>query len=154
MENRLDNRANDYFNRTELRNADYFNRSQLDLANTKNVLEKQAFKHYDDLKVRGIEQTSRIELQMARVESNLEKEAIRNTASIQLEALRNRADLLSKIDECCCEVKREVAKSGNEVINTVRITDTERLRDRLREVENLNLALEFRRGRGRNIDPI
>jgi hypothetical protein len=78
----------------------------------------------------------------------LELQAANNFGAIQLEAMRNRTDILQKLEECCCEVKERVSTSEANVKDLIKTVDAERLRDALKTAETKNLIFEFGRGGG------
>jgi hypothetical protein len=128
---------------SQLQGSENYSRLQLELCKMDNNLGKDILKTSADAKFQSIDNLRQTQLDSAklegtvsrqheqvlnnlcRMESKLELQAEKNTASIQLEALRNRSDILCKIDTCCCELKSEIKNS-----------DCDRLRDR-------NLILEF-----------
>lgn len=135
---------------TQLHASDNFSRLQLELCKLDNNLGKDIIKTSADAKFQSADYFRQTQLENAklkgtvskqheqvlnnlcRMESKLELQAEKNTAAIQLEALRNRSDILCKIDKCCCEIKGEIKNS-----------DSDKLRDR-------NLLLEFENIRQRN----
>jgi hypothetical protein len=130
---------------SQLQGSENYSRLQLELCKMDNNLGKDILKTSADAKYQSIDNLRQTQLDsiklectvskqheqvlnnICRMESKLELQAEKNTASIQLEALRNRSDILCKIDTCCCELKSELKNS-----------DCDRLRDR-------NLILEFER---------
>ena len=88
---------------------------------------------------------------MSKLQSKLELQAAQNTAAIQLEALRNRSDILCEIKECCCELKSEIYKSSDSVKEVVVSNENARLREQLQEAATRNLIFESsRRSRSRS----
>jgi hypothetical protein len=76
----------------------------------------------------------------------LELQASNNTAAIQLEALRNRTDIISKIDNCCCELKDKISNSECAIKESIAITEANRLREELQAANMRNLIAEARYG--------
>ena len=62
--------------------------------------------------------------------------------------MRNRTDILNKLEECCCEVKERVATSESNIKDLIKTVDAERLRDALKTAETKNLILEFGKTHG------
>lgn len=73
----------------------------------------------------------------------LELQAANNFAAVQLEAMRNRTDILNKLEQCCCEMKDKMTMSEANIKDLIKSTDAERLRDALKTAETKNLILEF-----------
>jgi hypothetical protein len=134
---------------SQLQGSENYARLQLELCKLDNNLGKDILKTSADAKFQSADNLRQTQLDSAkfegtvarqheqvlnnlcRMESKLELQAEKNTASIQLEALRNRSDILCKVEQCCCELKSEIKSADNE-----------RLRDR-------NLLLEFENSRQR-----
>lgn len=134
---------------SQLQGSENYARLQLELCKLDNNLGKDILKTSADAKFQSADNLRQTQLDTAklegtvskqheqvlnnlfRMESKLELQAEKNTASIQLEALRNRSDILCKVDQCCCELKSEIKSA-----------DCDRLRDR-------NLLLEFENSRQR-----
>jgi hypothetical protein len=75
--------------------------------------------------------------------SKLELQAATNTAAIQLEALKNKTEIMQKFAECCCELKERITTSESSIKELVKSLDTERIRDALKAAETKNLILEL-----------
>lgn len=134
---------------SQLQGSENYARLQLELCKLDNNLGKDILKTSADAKFQSADNLRQTQLDTAklegtvskqheqvlnnlfRMESKLELQAEKNTASIQLEALRNRSDILCKVEQCCCELKSEIKNA-----------DCDRLRDR-------NLLLEFENSRQR-----
>lgn len=78
----------------------------------------------------------------------LELQAANNFGAIQLEAMRNRTDILQKLEECCCEMKDKMTMSEANIKDLIKSVDAERLRDALKAAETKNIILEFGRTNG------
>lgn len=76
---------------------------------------------------------------------DLEKETLKGFAATQLEALKNKCEIESKIAECCDEQKREAEKTRE----LIRAERTRELEDRLRDCK---VELEISRLRHRHDD--
>lgn len=86
----------------------------------------------DSIILQGATNTAKLDKHLAK----LELQAATNTSAIQMEALRNKCEVVDKIEECCCELKQKIDGSDNA-----------RLRDALNEATTRNALLEVRRGR-------
>ena len=109
--------------------GDYFAKSQQDLVKVENSIGRQA----DSLHNQSMLKLSQLELQAAN-----------NTAYIQLEAAKNKADLSKQLSDCCCEFKDRVAHSEASIKDLVQTVDTSRLRDAVQLAETRNLVLQTR----------
>lgn len=128
---------------SQLQGSENYSKLQLELCKLDNNLGKDILKTAADAKYQAADifrqtqvdsakfegtvarQHEQVLNNLCRMEAKLEFQAEKNTSAIQLEALRNRSDILCEIKECCCELKREIKNS-----------DYEKLRDK-------NLVLEF-----------
>lgn len=76
--------------------------------------------------------------------AQLEVQAANNTASIQLETLRAKADLMQKMTEYYGDLKDKVTKSEDNIKTLITSTDSDRLRDSLVASETRNAIFESR----------
>lgn len=76
----------------------------------------------------------------------LQVQAATNTSNIQIEALKTKNDIMSKMAECCCEIKEKISASEASLQATLSNNETARLRDALQASETKNLILQFQGG--------
>lgn len=100
-------------------------------------VKSQASDYFRQTQVDSVRNHEKLLNKLCKMESKLELQAEKNTASMQLEALRNRSDILCKIDSCCCELKHKIDTSEHNVLNMMKCAEMEKLR-------NANLLLEFK----------
>jgi hypothetical protein len=107
------------------------------------LLEQQKVKEHlavqlADAKYEALRNKEGLSAQMAAASCESKYEALKNTQSIQ-----------SQLAECCCEIKTRIDGVGCKVEDTLRVIDTQRLRDALNtangEVNLLKLAEHSRR---------
>jgi hypothetical protein len=106
-------------------------------------------------------------LELCKAAGVLERQAADNTASIKLEALKNKEALARQLAECCCEIKEQSARESceikeltrqescdikekidfraNETNLLVRELDTSRVRDDLTAANTENLILRLKK---------
>lgn len=66
-----------------------------------------------------------------------------STLRLELEAQKTKCEILSKIQECCCEQK-EVTRSSAEGTNTlIRMQQEQNLRDKLADCRAINIATQY-----------
>lgn len=114
--------------------GDYFAKSQVDLVKVENSLGRQADHNFASVQKQISDVGCRIELQGAN-----------NTAAIQIEALKNKGDIMQKLAECCCEVKEKISASSDSIKDLVKSYDTDRLRDALQISEAKNAYFQYSR---------
>jgi len=76
--------------------------------------------------------------------SKLELQAATNAAAIQLDAVKNKNEIMQKMAECCCDLKERISSSETSIKELVKSLDTERIRDALKAAETKNLILELK----------
>lgn len=76
--------------------------------------------------------------------AQLEVQAANNSAAIQLETLRAKADLMQKMTEYYGDLKDKVTKSEDNIKTLITSTDSDRLRDALVSSETRNAVFESR----------
>jgi len=101
---------------------------ELRLAENKGSLKKQAAEYYGTLR-----------LEVAQSRASVERQAVENYASLQLEACRTKDAIMSKMAECCCELKQKVGETQQ----LVRELDAGRIRDALTAANTENLILRL-----------
>jgi len=74
----------------------------------------------------------------------LAKQASDNTASIQLEALKNKADLAKQMAFEYTDLKNSIVSSESNIKDLLRTQETDRLRDALRATEHKSLYFELK----------
>jgi len=56
--------------------------------------------------------------------------------------LRNRTDIISKVDECCCEIQNKISNSTCSIKESISAAEAARLRDELAIANTRNLLRE------------
>jgi hypothetical protein len=76
--------------------------------------------------------------------ANLAKQASENTGSIQIEAMKNKADLAKQMSFQYSDLKDKVYNSESNIKELLRAQDSDRLRDTLRATEHKSLYFELK----------
>jgi hypothetical protein len=82
-------------------------------------------------------------LDLCKTETALTKQASDNYLAVQLEALRNKAELEAQVAECCCELKHEVVHSAAVSQALIRDTEAAALRDSFNTATQESLFLRL-----------
>ena len=97
------------------------------------------------MQLQSANNTSRLDNEIIKATARLELQAANNTSAIQLEALRNRSDILREMEECCCELKKEIIQTSDSVKDAISANENARLREQLLNASNRNLIFEATR---------
>lgn len=71
--------------------------------------------------------------------ATLQLQAANNTSAIQIEALKNKSEMMNKMEECCCELKERISSSEASIQSTLKASETAGLRDQLQQAQTQNL---------------
>jgi hypothetical protein len=64
----------------------------------------------------------------------------RSQAKLELEALRNKCEIQKQLEECCCELKRQIVSTGSGITDLIISNKNDELRDALAQA-NLQLTV-------------
>lgn len=143
----------DYFHRTqaetfhatrrlERQAGDYFGKSQVDLVKVENSLGRLADSHFSQLQLQNAQGFCKVSADVKDSQAKLELQAAQNTAAIQLEAQKTKLDIISKMAECCCELKEKISASDASTKALIQSVETAGLRDQLQQAQTQNLVFQ------------
>jgi hypothetical protein len=104
----------------------------------------QSWKNFSDLQRQGATDKYDMALNTTNQYAILAKQASDNTASIQMEALKNKADLAKQMAFEYSDLKNSIVSSESNIKDVLRTQETDRLRDALRATEHKSLYFELK----------
>ena len=129
----------------------------LEQQKSKDFLSSQSSQQYASmlLEQQKVKEQLAVQLADSKYEALKNKEGLSyqmasSSAESKYESLKNTQAIQSQMAECCCEIKTRIDCVGTKVDDTLRILDTQRLRDALNTANgevNLLKVAEFSRGR-------
>lgn len=128
--------------RLERQAGDYFGKSQVDLVKVENSLGRLADVHFSQLQLQNANGFYKVSSDVKDSQAKLELQAAQNTAAIQLEAQKTKLDLMSKMAECCCEIKEKITASDASTKALIQSVETAGLRDQLQQAQTQNLVFQ------------
>lgn len=128
--------------RLERQAGDYFGKSQVDLVKVENSLGRLADSHFAASQLQSAQGFAKVSSDVKDSQAKLELQAAQNTASIQLEAQKTKLDIISKMAECCCEIKEKISASDASTKVLIQSVETAGLRDQLQQAQTQNLVFQ------------
>ena len=149
----LSDRIGDYFNKTQVdahvnvralerQASDNFCKSQQDVARLENSLGRLADSHFAQSQLLNATGFANTRADVRESQMKLELQAAQNTAAIQLEAQKTKLDIISKMAECCCEIKEKIGDSDASTKALITAVQTTDIRDQLQQSQTKNLILQ------------
>lgn len=111
--------------------AAYLLRNENELLRSRNVIEVQAANNYANIQMEALKNKDALALQAAN-----------NYANIQTEALKNSQTIMSKMADCCCEIKETVLTSASATQGLIQNSEAAALRAQLQTEQTKNLILQ------------
>lgn len=106
---------------------------QLDIVKSGSFVQLQASNYFN-----------KTELKVQEVKSELQFQAVKETASIQLEAIRDKALLESSIELCLCDLKTKVVDTAFQTQKTAKDLENARVRDALNSAQTQKLIYRLK----------
>lgn len=110
---------------------------QLDIVKSGSFVQLQASNYFN-----------KTELKVQEVKSELQFQAVKDTASIQLEAIRDKALLESSIELCLCDLKTKVVDTAFQTQKTAKDLENARVRDALNSAQTQKLIYRLKASSG------
>jgi hypothetical protein len=111
-----------------------------ELTNTNNIVSEQA--HRIDVNVLQTAAATQVAIERTATANALAIERI--SGALCLQAANNHASILSKLAECCCEIKQKVDDEGHTTRELINSIEADRLRVENNQLQARLLALEIR----------
>jgi hypothetical protein len=89
------------------------------------------------------QQISHTEMQSQKQFGKLHEGQSTSTLKLELDAQRNKAEVMSLIQKCCCEQKENTRMTGEKTDTLIRQLEQTNLRDKLQESRAINIANAF-----------
>lgn len=106
-------------------------RNENELLRSRNVIEVQAASNYANMQMEALKNKDALALQAAN-----------NYANIQTEALKNTQTMMSKMADCCCEIKETVLTTASATQGLIQNSEAAALRSQLQTEQTKNLILQ------------
>lgn len=116
-------------------------RTQLEICKMRNDLSKENIETRGVLSAQIERSRGDIMLQNANNFNALEKQACYNTAAIQLDAYKNKAELSKQISDCECKLESLIKAQTNSTNTLINGNELQRVRDTLNSINTENLIL-------------
>lgn len=116
--------------------------TQLEIAKLQNDLQRQNIDSRGVLSAQIERARGDIMLQNANYFAELEKQNCYNTAAIQLEAYKNKAELSKQISDCECNMEALIKSQTSSTNTLINGNELQRVRDTLNSVNTENLILK------------
>lgn len=131
----------------QLQSQSGFSGAQLEAAKNYNGIQIEQLKIKDQLQYELASQ----KLESQKHFGKLHELQATSTLKIELDAQKNKCEILSKIQECCCEQKEALRMSADGTNTLIRMQEQQSLRDKLAESRAVNIAAAYSSGLAPNI---
>ena len=123
-------------------NADYHGIIRRDIVDSAYRVENELLRSRNQIEVQAAQNYANLQIEAFKNKEGLAAQAATNYAASQLQASTNTASIMSKLADCCCEIKETVLTTAAATQDTVKDSELASLRQQLAAEQTKSFVLQ------------